>query len=110
MKIENFDYDEVGASHEVIEAFVQQTLYVSVWRHETSTDTVFSYTQKKLPDGFHGLMDVEGFTTRSPVEGYPTAVRVRIDLGEIEVDEVYDSLAEPLAKLMALSAALDRTC
>lgn len=110
MKIENFDFEAVGASHEVVEAIVGQTYAVIIWRHDTSDDSVWTYTKKRLPEGFYGLLDAPMFYSEKPVPGMETAREVSLDLGTVEEDEVYDNLAEPLAKLMALSASLDRPC
>lgn len=110
MKIENFNFEAVEASHEVVEALVGQTYAVTIWRHDTSDATFYSFTKRRLPEGFYSLIDAPLFYTEKPVPGYETAREVSLNLGEIEEDEVYDNMAEPLAKLLALSASLDRPC
>lgn len=110
MKIENFDFEAVEASHEVVEAIVNQTFAVAIWRHDTSDATVYTFTKRRLPEGFYSLIDAPMFYTEKPVPGMETAREVSLNLGEIEEDMVFDELRTPLLKLTLLASSLDRPC
>jgi hypothetical protein len=106
MKLEQFDFDTVDMSQEVIEAIVGQTHLVAIWRHEGSEHTVWTFVKTQLPEGFFSLIDTPQFYTEERIPGM-NGVRVSVNFGETIEDEVYDNLSEPLSKLLTECARLD---
>jgi hypothetical protein len=106
MKLENFDFDTVDSSHEVIEAIVGQTHLVAIWRHDNFEQSVWTFVKTLLPEGFCSLIDTPQFYTEEAIPGM-NGVSVSVNFGETVLEEVYDNLSEPLAKLLSVCARLD---
>lgn len=99
---------DLGATdcHEVIESFIDQTYFVSIWRHENADGVFYSYGLWKLPEGHFSPRETKYFTTETPLANGGTYVR--FDFGEILEDVIFDNLGEPLARLMKLTVENDR--
>jgi hypothetical protein len=107
MKLRDFKEETLAFMdcHEVVEAFVDQSLYVAIWRHDSTERSVFSYEVKQLPDGHYSPRETKNFTVESEV---PHGVNEAIDYGETIKIAYYDNLAEPMLKFVALTIKNDR--
>lgn len=93
--------------HELIEAFIDQHIYVSVWRYDNAENTYYKYTRTRLPEGFRGPFDSHAFRTLTPINDKGNYQEIQI-LGTIEEEFTTSTLSQVVDQIARLLLMKDR--